>query len=901
MQCPQCSSEMLRNGDYYFCGQHTPPVIRPVRALFIPNLQDNPSDVSYLPMPLALPLAAYMREHSSYIAIHRLSDVAEIVTRFLAIIALCDVYAQLGKFPLDLENTLAEKFERPTFGAWREICDAALHQIDTHKCTPFIPALPTFWRRFWRPLLGSGDDPPHEKFISLRNHLAHAGYLTESAAHDLLAAHQGHIDGAIQELHFLADVRVIATQAPGQPALLLRGQPRPDWSLPTFAHGAYPEHLQPQQVYLLYEDSYLCLFPLHLYALSRLWKGDHFEDSSPPASMLYLRYNKRRESIEFTVLGPKSTVAQPQEDCRTAYLSIFDVAQWQHRHDSIKEGRAEWRHWEYDFSALQNELTRGIQGREAQLSEAKSWVRAHQRSGGILWIGGTPGVGKSAFIATLAHRLKGDPQMVVLPYFFRSGDVRCNPDHFYRAATLYLVDKFSLTLPQENNETPESVFMRALEVIQPQTGDKASISLLMLLDGLDEVIKLSPAFLRVVLAQQQPGLSWIFCGRDEPQLLETFVASKADRLWDGGQLPPLDAHAVRALVQEECWTQRFDLLARDEAAADDANAYRNRFIERLVQRSEGLPLYVQLVVEDITTQRLSFWDEERLPKGLSAYYKQLLEWLKVSDVSQILTDVLALLCLAYEPLPETTLATGVCPTKVNSGGAGAWGEERALVTQRRRARRQHGRGDRRRDDGRRDDHRRGWGRQRTGRHRGLSGSRTGEGLEIGAASLGLGLPEVVPAAGALERPQAGDGLEAGPAPTHPRPLRARRDQDLAGALHRARANGQLPRHKTGIVQARRMRGDVADGDPHDLRSRVRLRRQRVQRRQDRRGALLIQAVFERLHPGGGPRAPGPKDGVAHRPEVLIHMVDVHDLDHLDAPDAEEVRRAMPDPLRAIAE
>jgi len=43
-----------------------------------------------------------------------------------------------------------------------------------------------------------------------------------------------------------------------------------------------------------------------------------------------------------------------------------------------------------------------------------------------------------------------------------------------------------------------------------------------------------------------------------------------------------------------------------------------------------------------------------------------------------------------------------------------------------------------------------------------------------------------------------------------------------------------------------------------------------------------------------------KTHAVHETEILIGVVDVYDLDHLRAPDAQDVRGAMPDPLRAVA-
>jgi tetratricopeptide (TPR) repeat protein len=113
-------------------------------------------------------------------------------------------------------------------------------------------------------------------------------------------------------------------------------------------------------------------------------------------------------------------------------------------------------------------------------------------------------------------------------------------------------------------------------------------------------------------------------------------------------LPPLDEQAIRAMLIEHLGRLKYALFERDEGE-------RNRFVEAVTRKSEGLPLYVWMVIEDLKVRRWTVWDEDKLPPGLVAYYEWSLEQLGVSDVKAVLTPLFCLLAWAKEPITEGTM------------------------------------------------------------------------------------------------------------------------------------------------------------------------------------------------------------------------------------------------------
>src|SRR4051812_38746683 len=125
MNCPRCWLPMTLVGQFWTCGAHAPPEFLPQVSPPPPTHPLTPL-LDELPTPLALPLAEWLREPFAFVALHRLTDAAELITRFLAIVALGDVVHRLGAVPPALQGELADRLGAPTFGAWRELGSAAL-------------------------------------------------------------------------------------------------------------------------------------------------------------------------------------------------------------------------------------------------------------------------------------------------------------------------------------------------------------------------------------------------------------------------------------------------------------------------------------------------------------------------------------------------------------------------------------------------------------------------------------------------------------------------------------------------------------------------------------------------------------------------------------------------------
>jgi len=152
------------------------------------------------------------------------------------------------------------------------------------------------------------------------------------------------------------------------------------------------------------------------------------------------------------------------------------------------------------------------------------------------------------------------------------------------------------------------------------------------------------------------GVLWICAGRDVNELGKRMREHGAYEPFGEEGLPVLTDGDLREILDKECGRQIYELIVRDRPDAPP-NGNSNPFLEALVERSQGLPLYLRLVVQDIREGELSFkeGEEKRLARGLASYYERVLERLQISDVAAVLTPVFCVLACAKAPLTIETL------------------------------------------------------------------------------------------------------------------------------------------------------------------------------------------------------------------------------------------------------
>lgn len=628
-----------------------------------------PDFINTLPTPAAIPLADYWKENNTYIKLHRLCDAAEVITRFLAIILLSDIKRQMGDFPVELKLTLCENLSRPTFGQWAGMVRKAGEVIKKNGLTNFVDQLNDFLYISWEPLL-TGEQPSKQGIIDLRNSIVHSGRITNQEAAKLLDMHQPAFEAAAEKMRFFADYFLVATRKEMGP-FTLRGY-LPDSINQPLDHHLYTPMLKQlknctEQVHLIKvsgEDEGLNLFPLHSYNKIMVLSPDRdYKEPDKHAPLLYFRYNQRQGRFEFTSLEEEFSFSHAGADFAPFFFEVFDIKNWQEQLEkSYKKKESDpntWPEpdWQYRFNDIIHELAPGLEGRDQELERIKGWLNDETKSGKILWISGKPGMGKSALIAKLYEDIRpecGKAGICLIPFFFRAGDGRCSTEYFYQAASYYLAKAYKIEPEKGLKDLQKGRFERLINRIMQGPARDNYPQLIFLVDGLDELAGEHTHLLDLPLTLMLPNSRWLLSGRNEPQLYNKYVgAHKTETLWPNGELPALTSESIRTIISIELPADKYDLYQRDQEAP--GGVYKNIFVEELIRKSEGLPIYLQLIIEDIRNGKKWIKNMDELPDKLTGYYDNILKRLNSSDVSMHVHDILGILSWSREPLTQQDL------------------------------------------------------------------------------------------------------------------------------------------------------------------------------------------------------------------------------------------------------
>lgn len=298
-------------------------------------------------------------------------------------------------------------------------------------------------------------------------------------------------------------------------------------------------------------------------------------------------------------------------------------------------------------------LRKGFFGRTWLFEAVEQWQQDDKRDSRLFWITGDPGVGKSAFAAQLTHT-RSD---AVIAAQFVEWD---KPDHrdarrvvrslaFQIATRLPDYRKFLLTLPE-------------IEKLDPK--DPAELFDYLLANPLRTVIGGGrERYLVVIDALDEAG-------ETARNPLVEMLAGNAQRLphWLGLVVTSRPESEVKAPLQG---LNPFVLETRTDANRGDLRDYLYRqlapqlqgrsnssvLLEQILEKSEGVFLYVERFCQDVQYQHLSLDRPEEFPQGLGGVFFQWFQR-RFPDLETFRRNVrpaLRVILAAQEPLPVDIL------------------------------------------------------------------------------------------------------------------------------------------------------------------------------------------------------------------------------------------------------
>jgi WD40 repeat protein len=364
-----------------------------------------------------------------------------------------------------------------------------------------------------------------------------------------------------------------------------------------------------------------------------------------------------------------STVEPPLSICRLQWLDMrncYPAEQHEERYRKQFERLVEALQGKHvPFEGVQQRLLNYLQpflyddmsrhlsrftGREWLMAEVKAWLNSSHR---VLWITGEAGVGKSAAAAWLCDKLPD----VSAYHFCHFG----NTDRMdARRALFSLAYQLSTQLPvyqDRLNASPldktvvetnvRSVFDRLFVNLLTDAVPLSDKPCAMLIDALDEATLNGENQLASLIGGEFDRL---------PSWLRVIITSRPHEQEINSELQALDPWKLDAGREENLKDIR-TYLYRELRPFTGNGEPSDEVVDKIVDKSEGLFLYVTLVREELERSRLSLARSEDFPQGLGAVY---LQWFRryFPDIAIYQSDcrpALEAICAAREPLPRNYL------------------------------------------------------------------------------------------------------------------------------------------------------------------------------------------------------------------------------------------------------
>ncbi len=298
-------------------------------------------------------------------------------------------------------------------------------------------------------------------------------------------------------------------------------------------------------------------------------------------------------------------------------------------------------------------LKKAFEGRIWLVKAIERWRNAEDQTSRLFWIMGAPGVGKSAFAAHLAHY--GRDKVIAVQFCEYD-----KPDHrnalrivrtlaFQIATRLPDYRRFLLTLPEItelDKKNPSELFDYLLVSPLHHTIDGGRERYLIVIDAIDEAGENGCNELVEMLARNAQRL---------PDWIGIIITSRPE--FDViTPLQGLNPFSLDTKTEDNRADIR-DYLHRELALHLQNRPDADLLLEQILEKSEGVFLYVERFCDDVRHDVLSLNHPERFPHGLSGIFFQYFQR-QFPNMEKFRKDVrpaLRAILAAREPLPIENL------------------------------------------------------------------------------------------------------------------------------------------------------------------------------------------------------------------------------------------------------
>ncbi|MBF0121669.1 MAG: AAA family ATPase [Desulfobacterales bacterium] len=580
-------------------------------------------NIENYPYPLAVAWDAFEKEKASFIRLHRGLDAFETLVRYCANISLSLI--RLTQFDINVQTEMVKVMERPSLGSWVNLLRISI-RFDQRGFLPELTNENGFFNKTIKRFIEGKND-----LVSQRNKVAHGGFISKEKSLEFLQIIEPKVKELFEKASFLCEYPLIAIFE-GKKSLLMGIQKDLIWSSSDLPDGIY---LFSKKVT---KTKPLPLFPLQAYRPILKYNEGIIQTVGEATALFYARMGKKY--LDFH--GYKGELSQ-DHDALKQFLQIFPLYQW--RNEIALNDK-------YAFIEFRKHLLAFFKGREKEVEYLKKWVRGKEQH---LFLFGKPGIGKSA-LATYAvrkfeeNKIKSKIKQNFIIYYFQSNDGRCNLRNFLEAVVNKIKEFYGLScfLPNEESEQIKNVkelLSKLSDKLKEESGE-----LILILDGLDEAIARGHTKLvnDIPFICNSNSVRWLLVGRENCSNpfydIKSIMSQKGVK---NHELGAMSKEEVISVLQES--NAKYTLLE---------NIHKERMAELVFTRSEGNPLYLRALLEDLESGRrkMEINSFEQLPSGINSFFDEGMKRLGLVGQSQESKALLLTLAWSLEPLPLITIA-----------------------------------------------------------------------------------------------------------------------------------------------------------------------------------------------------------------------------------------------------
>jgi hypothetical protein len=335
-------------------------------------------------------------------------------------------------------------------------------------------------------------------------------------------------------------------------------------------------------------------------------------------SLMFFNDLKRKQNVSF--LNYPFSFHYRDKCIYQSFLEVINIEQWIGNLTPEFENRI-------------NELTESFKGRLKELSFINQF--SAEKENGTLFIFGNPGVGKSAIIAKATEQ---NNEQHTIKYFCRRGTIYSQQDFFvdYLNRQLDLIYLSGIPLGNTFEEKIEFMHQRLKYL-----SDRITKKIIIMIDGVDEFTfangdnLFSPFY-----SEKYVNILIIFTGRYTPEtehLYQSIPVEYKNKL----ELQGLEQKDIRALLYEV--VNKYEL--------------EDKFVDEIDKKSQGNPLYLKLLCEELATSKRRVNDTITLPSKIEEFYDSLLHRYKRLDHNNLLLNTLFILGVSQDFVSQKQIAS----------------------------------------------------------------------------------------------------------------------------------------------------------------------------------------------------------------------------------------------------